>query len=44
MIAGRACGSSRADHAGDQEAAAIPVRGCVEDRRDPDPGATVVWS
>src|ERR1019366_10652678 len=25
------------DHAGDHVATAVPARGCVEDRRDPDP-------
>jgi hypothetical protein len=44
MITDHACGSLPADHADDQEAAAIPARGCAEDRQVADPGAAVVWA
>ncbi len=39
MITDHPRGSLPADHADDQEAAAIPARGCAEDRQVADPGA-----
>ena len=44
MITDHACGSLPAGHADDQQAAAIPARGCAEDRRVAHPGAAVVWA